>query len=92
MLPIMIPLITTTKTLTFSGRFSTVGFSTGTEVTLFADVLDEVLVLPEGVGVGSTRLGRLVVTAAITFNMVDEVSDDPRLVYSVMAVRSASFG
>ena len=87
----MIPLITTTNTFTFSGRFSTVGFSTGTDVTLFGAVLDAALALLEDVGVGSTRLGRLVVTAAITFNMVvDHVSDDPRLLHSVMAVENAA--
>lgn len=41
MVPMMMPLITTTSTFTCSGRFSTVGLPTDDAVTLFAAVLDD---------------------------------------------------
>lgn len=74
MVPIIIPFITTSSTFTFSGRFSTVGFSaddvTFAAVVVVAVVLKAVIVLlmktDEDVGSG----GRPVDIAAITFNMV----------------------
>lgn len=66
MVPIMIPLTTTTKRFTFSGRFSTVGFSAGTEVTLLE--VPFVVAFPD-VERGSNLIGKVVVTAAMTFNI-----------------------
>jgi len=75
MVPIIIPLIATNSTFTFSGRFSTVGFSaedvTFVAVVVVAVVLEAVMVslMRTDEDVDSTR-GRPVDIAAITFIMI----------------------